>query len=152
MAAPAPSSPFVVADCALRADHRAEALGRGDAGKLRLGRLGGRERAVGRAEPQREREALRALGHAGAAVVVDEPQGLEELPAPSRTAAATSAAGTSAPTTSDTSCVAAGSVPIGLGLDRRIGRGEHRIEVEFGDATTRGRSSSSASVGSSSPT
>ena len=74
-----------------------------------VGRLGGGERAVRRAEAQREREGLRAVGHTRAAVVVDEAQRLQERAgALDESSRDTSAAGTSSPTTSETSWVAAG--------------------------------------------
>src|SRR5690606_21502967 len=58
---------------------RAVALGRTrHARELGLGRLCGGQRAVGCAEPEGERQRLVALGHALAAVVVDEPDVLEQ--------------------------------------------------------------------------
>ena len=66
------------------------------------------ERAVGCAEPQRPGQRRLALAHLRAAVDVEQPDRLQQSPAPSRNAASTSAAGTVASTTSATSWVAGG--------------------------------------------
>ena len=65
---------------------------------------------VGSAEPQRERQRLVAGADLVAGVDVEEPDRLEESPAPSRSAASTSAAVTSSATTRATSSLATGKV------------------------------------------
>ena len=139
----------------LLAQRRAEALGRDrDAGELRLGRLGGGQRAVGGAEAQRERQALRALGHARRRGSRRRGgRDSSSAPAPSASAARTSPRGTSAG--HDERDV------LRRGGERRQRCGHDAVAGERQDAgrdraratTTRpGRSAASATAGCSSPT
>ena len=77
---------------------------RGDRGVAGRDRLLHRQRAVRRAEPQREGQ--RPMAGAQPVVVgvdVEQPDRLEQRPCASRSVGCTSAAGTSGPTTSATS-------------------------------------------------